>query len=100
MRPLLVPSWRTKPLPRNWGRTRRRILRRDRGTCYVCHSAGAKEVDHIVPVSQGGGEEDSNLAAIHGLPCHARKTAGEANAANPMARSRRRAEEKHPGDVA
>jgi len=50
-------------------------------------------------VSQGGGEEDSNLAAIHESPCHARKTAGEANAANPMARPRKRAEERHPGDL-
>ena len=94
-----MPSRRTKPLPRNWGRTRLRILRRDRGICYVCHGAGAKEVDHIVPVSQGGGEEDSNLAAICSYPCHARKTSSEANAANPMARPRKRAEEKHPGDL-
>jgi len=65
----------------------------------VCHGKGANSVDHIVPVSQGGGEEDSNLAAIHEYPCHAAKTAQEANAANPMARPRKRAEEKHPGDL-
>jgi len=94
-----MTSWRTKPLPPNWGRTHRRILRRDRGICYVCHGKGANSVDHIVPVSQGGGEEDSNLAAIHESPCHAAKTAREANAANPMARPRKREEEKHPGDL-
>jgi len=68
--------------------------------CYVCHGAVAcaREVDHIVPVSQQGGEEDTNLAAICN-PCHARKTAAEANAANPMARPRKRAEERHPGDL-
>ena len=67
--------------------------------CYVCHGEGANGCDHIVPVSQGGGEEDSNLAAIHEHPCHAAKTAQEANAHNPMARSRKRPQEKHPGDV-
>ena len=94
-----MSSWRTKPLPRGWQRTRRRILRRDRGICYVCHRTGADQVDHIVPGSQLGGDEDSNLAAIHEYPCHAVKTAREANAVNPMARPRRRAEEKHPGDL-
>lgn len=94
-----MASRRTKPLPPNWGRTHRRILRRDRGICYVCHGSGARSVDHIIPVSQQGSEEDWNLAAIHEYPCHARKTAAEANAANPMARPRKRAEEKHPGDI-
>ena len=93
----MAKAWRTKPLPRGWERTRRRILRRDRHVCYVCHRDGADQVDHIVPVSQGGGEEDSNLAAIHGRPCHERKTAGEANAVNPMAVSRKRPQERHPG---
>ena len=93
-----MPSRRTKPLPPNWGRTHRRILRRDRGICYVCGGAGAKAVDHIVPVSQGGSEDDSNLKAIHGKPCHERKSSLEGVAANPMAQSRKRKEEKHPGD--
>jgi len=95
----MTKAWRTKPLPLDWGRTHRRILRRDRGICYVCHKPGARSVDHIVPSSRDGSEEDWNLAAIHEHPCHARKTALEANAANPMARSRKREEERHPGDV-
>jgi len=92
-------SRRTKPLPRNWQTTRRRILRRDNGICYVCRTPGANQVDHIIPVSQGGGEQDSNLAAIHEYPCHAAKTAREANAANPMAKPRRRPSERHPGMI-
>ena len=88
---------RTKPLPRDWGRTRQRILRRDQGICYVCGRPGANQVDHIVPASQGGSDEDSNLAAIHEHPCHTAKTAREANARNPMAAPRKRPKEEHPG---
>lgn len=92
-----MAGWRTQPLPPGWDRTRRRILRRDRGICYLCRRPGANQVDHVVPASQGGGEEDSNLAAIHEYPCHAAKTAREANAANPMAKPRKRDPEAHPG---
>lgn len=91
--------WRSKPLPKDWGRTRRRILRRDQGICYICGRPGASQIDHIVPASQGGGDEDENLAAVHQHPCHARKTAREANAKNPKAVPRRRAPEKHPGEI-
>jgi 5-methylcytosine-specific restriction endonuclease McrA len=92
-----MPSRRTKPLPRDWGRTRKRILLRDQGVCYVCGRPGANQVDHIVPASQGGSDEDSNLGAIHEYPCHAAKTAREANAKNPLAQSRKREKERHPG---
>lgn len=92
-------SRRSAPLPRDWARTRRRILRRDQRMCYVCHEPGANAVDHIVPAVDHGSEADSNLAAIHEHPCHARKTAREANAHNLMAVSRKREEEKHPGDI-
>jgi 5-methylcytosine-specific restriction endonuclease McrA len=92
-------AWRTKPLPKDWGRTRRRVLRRDGGICYVCRKPGANQVDHIVPASAGGSDDDSNLAAIHQHPCHAAKTAQEANARNPRAVSRKRAPEPHPGVV-
>ncbi|WOI78727.1 HNH endonuclease signature motif containing protein [Pseudomonas aeruginosa] len=40
----------------------------------------ATEVDHIIPLSQGGTDDDSNLMAIAGYPCHARKTARESAA--------------------
>lgn len=92
-----MTSRRTRPLPKNWGAIRRRILRRDQGICYICGKPGANQVDHIRPASQGGGDEDSNLAAIHEHPCHAAKTAREANARNPRAVPRKRAPEAHPG---
>lgn len=89
-------SRRTKPLPHNWQHTTRRILRRDHNICYVCGRAGANGVDHVVPAFQGGSDDDSNLRAIHEFPCHARKTAVEANAAKPK---RKREAERHPGLV-
>ena len=92
-------SWRTQPLPKGWDKTRARILRRDAYICGVCHRPGANEVDHIRPVSMGGGEDDTNLQAIHSRPCHAAKTAREANARNPRAVPRKRAPEEHPGVV-
>jgi 5-methylcytosine-specific restriction protein A len=76
---------------------RKRILRRDQGVCYVCGKPGANQVDHIKPTSQGGDDGDANLSAIHEYPCHAEKTAREANAVNPMAIPRKRKPEAHPG---
>lgn len=86
-------GWRSKPLPKGWERKQRRILKRDGHKCYLCGAEGCRQVDHIVPVSQGGGEEDENLAAICDL-CHGHKTALEANAAKPK---RKRPPERHPG---
>ena len=87
---------RVQPLPPNWQHTRRRILRRDHWICYVCGKGGANGVDHVVPAFQGGSDDDSNLRAIHEFPCHASKTASEANAAKPK---RKREAEPHPGLV-
>ena len=64
-----------------WERTRKRILRRDKGLCQVCLANGrytpAKEVDHIHHKAAGGTEDDANLQAICS-PCHQAKTAQEA----------------------
>jgi 5-methylcytosine-specific restriction endonuclease McrA len=95
-----MSSRRTEPLPRDWQRIRRRVLRRDNGICHICGRPGADQVDHIIPASAGGGDEESNLAAIHRRPCHEAKTAREANRANPLAVSRKRPEERHPGMTA
>src|SRR6185436_20806598 len=43
-----------------------RILKRDKDQCQVlleCVGAKATEVDHVIPISEGGGNEDSNLRA-------------------------------------
>lgn len=69
--------------------TRRRILERDRGICYVCHQPGADQVDHVIPVTEGGTSSDDNLAAIHDRPCHKNKTSAEAARARARARQQK-----------
>ncbi|PCB15204.1 HNH endonuclease [Pseudomonas aeruginosa] len=69
---------------RPWRRKRERILKRDGYMCQCPECKGMKriatEVDHIIPLSQDGTDDDSNLMAIAGYPCHARKTARESAA--------------------
>ncbi len=47
---------------RKWRTVRWQVLERDRYTCRYC-GAPAGHVDHVVPVSAGGGEHPGNLAA-------------------------------------
>lgn len=56
-----------------WARTRARILERDAHTCYAC-GGEADTVDHIVAKARGGGDEDTNLAAMC-RPCNGAKAA-------------------------
>ena len=83
---------RTVPLPADWAIRRKLVLARDRYVCYVCGWAIATEVDHVVPASQGGGDELSNLKAICAAD-HRQKTSQEAN----QAQDTRRPAEEHPG---
>ncbi|MCH2170831.1 HNH endonuclease [Myxococcota bacterium] len=95
---------------------RRRVRRRDRGRCAMCNldtnalrrrvrGRGATrrlrelgflprrslwEVDHIVPLVDGGGHDLSNLQTLC-MPCHRLKTAQEAG----ERRNRRSAREEH-----
>lgn len=93
-------TWNAKwryPKPPGWDSTRKRILKRDRGVCYLCGQVGADNVDHIVPVSAGGSHRDQNLAAIHEIPCHRYKTSQQTNRAKPEQVSKKREPEQHPG---
>lgn len=61
---------------KKWQGTRRAILRRDRYTCQACKRFG-NEVDHVVPLADGGKPyAPSNLQTLC-KPCHSRKTALE-----------------------
>lgn len=60
---------------------RKRILKRDMGACHVCDQLGADQVDHVIPLAEGGADEEWNLASIHAEPCHREKTAAEARRA-------------------
>lgn len=59
---------------------RKRVLRRDRGLCVLCQAQGratqAEEVDHIVPLEQGGTDDEANLQSVC-RPCHRTKTVRE-----------------------
>lgn len=45
-----------------WREVRERIFRRDDYTCRYCGQRGGKiECDHIIPLSQGGTDDDENL---------------------------------------
>lgn len=63
--------------PADWRARRTRVMRRDRGICYLCGQSGADTVDHVTPVSQGGTHDETNLKAAHRHPCHAAKTERE-----------------------
>lgn len=60
---------------------RNQIKDRDCGLCQECRRQGkttvGSDVDHIVPLEQGGTNEQSNLELLC-EPCHKAKTAREA----------------------
>lgn len=58
----LKASWDHAQWMTFWRPIRRRILRRDGRVCQYCGGI-AMEVDHIIPLSRGGTNDDSNLAA-------------------------------------
>lgn len=66
-----------------WMKTRERILKRDHGLCRCDDCARqaapllATEVDHRIPLWDGGSNADSNLQSLN-AGCHARKTSAEA----------------------
>ncbi len=67
-----------------------RVTERDNGCCYVCGGEDADELEHKIPVSQGGAARDlDNLGLIHSEPCHREKTARESLEGARRARAKR-----------
>jgi 5-methylcytosine-specific restriction endonuclease McrA len=64
----VVMRWTFGRAPR-WSRLG--VIRRDRGLCVYCGQVG-RTVDHVLPVSRGGGSEWTNTVASCG-PCNQRK---------------------------
>ncbi|MFE1111224.1 HNH endonuclease [Streptomyces rochei] len=90
--------WRGRPSPQQrYGMSsgtmralKRQVMARDHGCCYVCGGEGADELEHKIPVSQGGAARDlNNLGMIHSDPCHREKTAREAAEGSRKARQKR-----------
>lgn len=61
---------------KRWKSLRRFVLRRDRYTCQECRRFG-NEVDHIVPIVQGGEIWSEDNLQVLCKSCHSRKTAKE-----------------------
>jgi 5-methylcytosine-specific restriction endonuclease McrA len=57
------------------------ILVKYRGICHWCGKGGADEVDHVVPLAEGGADDMANRRPIHADPCHKIKTEQEAKRA-------------------
>lgn len=51
---------------------RARVLARDGYVCHLCGLPGADSVDHIIPRSRGGSDDESNLRAAHAV-CNNRR---------------------------
>jgi hypothetical protein len=66
---------------RPWERLRQQVLARDRYLCQRCLAFGrvtrATEVDHVIPLEQGGREDDSRNCQSLCHDCHLIKTATE-----------------------
>ena len=59
-----------------WRQVRYRAFRRDKWACVKC-GRRAREVDHIVPLAEGGNEFDINNCQSLCRACHLQKTIGE-----------------------
>lgn len=82
-----VPMMQAKPgatervRGRKWMSQRQRVMLRDNYTCAACGCVRHDhDVDHRMPLEQGGSNDDSNLQLLCSGPdrCHAQKTAQEA----------------------
>ena len=73
-------SQRRRHTASGWEQQRqsRYVLYRDDTICHVCLRPGATQVDHVIPVTEGGADTVDNKAPIHVEPCHRIKSADEA----------------------
>ena len=71
-------SWRRgeKPSRARWSKVRLRVLDRDNWQCVRCGKQ-AREVDHILPLEQGGPIYDMLNCQALCKKCHIEKTRGE-----------------------
>jgi 5-methylcytosine-specific restriction protein A len=84
-------SWGKGRGGRPWQRKRNNVLRRDSYECQSClrefgRHVWADEVDHIIALSEGGTDDESNLEGIC-IPHHKKKTAEESKRALTRSRS-------------
>ena len=78
-------SWHKgeRPSRRQWGKIRLTVLDRDAWTCTACGKAGRLEVDHLVPLEDGGALYDLGNLQTLCRSCHFDKTSGERRGREP-----------------
>ena len=91
-----TPTWaanKARRAQRGAGLTRtqetkraKKIMRIHRGVCHVCNTMFADQVDHVIPLAEGGADDESNLRPIHRDPCHLAKSKVEAARGRARAR--------------
>lgn len=59
-------------------RINKAVMEQYEGRCHICNQLGADEVDHVVPLAEGGADTFGNRRPVHSEPCHRIKTAEEA----------------------
>ena len=62
---------------RRWAIVREQVRQRDGYRCQDCGKAGFLEVDHIIPLGEGGAYYDPNNLQCLCRPCHFKKSAAE-----------------------
>lgn len=55
----------------------RAVMEQHEGRCHVCGEYGSDQVDHVIPLEEGGSDGPENRRPIHSEPCHRIKTAAE-----------------------
>lgn len=82
-----------RPKPRRgstraWRKVRAKVLERDGYICNYCGDVEANEVDHVIPVDEGGNDDETNLVAACGF-CNRSKHAGSVPGHKPAHLRRR-----------
>ena len=65
-----------RPIIPGWDKIRKQILQRDKHTCVNCGAKHANQVDHIIPIWDGGSNLLTNLQTLCDS-CHEIKTLKE-----------------------
>jgi 5-methylcytosine-specific restriction protein A len=83
-----------------WRSLKAKVARRDNGCCYLCGAetpdpgdldAEPHQLDHVIPIFEGGARRDLDNLGLACVPCHEAKSKAEARRANRQRRERARA---------
>lgn len=81
-----------------WRTLKRKVTKRDNGCCYLCGAespdlddehAEPHELDHVIPISEGGARRSLDNLGLACTTCHDAKSKAEARRANQRRRKAR-----------